>query len=155
MKKSKKNLSIVFLAIFLFSLFGLAGCKDAKTEEALAAAQKDLMRVKTELAKITSERNDLKLELTAAIEARDKLQAMVGETADIDDQLVVLTKERDTAIAKATEAQGMVEKLKSQLAEQIKKVTGLEGQNKKLQEMIDELKKKLGSDLKLPSIPEL
>ncbi len=58
-------------------------------------------------------------------------------------------------IAKATGAQSIVEKLKSQLSEQIQKITGLEGQNKKLQEMLEELKKKLGGEMEIPSIPKL
>ena len=149
-RKMKKKLTIIFLSILLCILFGLTGCKDTEKEGAIAeaaAAKKELARVKADLAKITSEQNNLKLELATVTEARDKLQAMVGQAANIKEQLAELTKQRDTAIAKATGAQGM--------AEQIQKITGLQGQNKKLQEMIDELKKNLGSKVEIPSIPKL
>jgi len=157
MTKIKKKFTIVFLVISLFFLLSLTGCKDTEKENAIAeaAAEKtDLTKVKADLAKITNERDTLSSELTAAMEARDKLQAMVGQAPNIKEQLAGLTEERDAAIAKATGARDMVEQLKSQLAEQIQKVIGLEGQNKKLQEMIDELKKNLGSEVKMPSIPK-
>ena len=158
MTKLKKNLALIFLSILLCSLFSLAGCKDTEKEEAVAeaaAAKTELTKIKANLANIMSEGENLKLKLAAVTEARDKLQAMVGQAKNIKEQLAGLTEERDAAIAKATGAQSIVEKLKSQLAEQIQKVTGLQGQNKKLQEMIDELKKNLGSEVKLPSIPGL
>jgi len=139
-------------------LFSLTGCKDTEKEEAVveaAAAKTELTKIKADLASIMSERDNLKLDLATVIEARDKLQVAVDQAKNIKEQLAVLTKGRDTAIAKATSAQTMVEKLKSQLAEQIQKITGLEGQNKKLQEMIDELKKNLGSEVEIPSIPKL
>jgi len=154
----KKKITIIFLAIFLFSMLNLVGCKDTKKKDAIAeaaAAKEELIKVKADLANIMSERDNLKLELTAVTEARDKLQAAVSQAANVKEQLAELTEERDTAVAKATEAQSIVETLKSQLAEQIQKITGLEGQNKKLQEMIDELKNKLGSELEIPSIPKL
>jgi chromosome segregation ATPase len=158
MARSKKKPTIIFLAIFLCSVLSLTGCKDTEKENAIAeaaAAKEELIKVKADLANIMSERDNLKLELTAVTEARDKLQAAVGQAANIKEQLAGLTEERDTAIAKAAEAQSIVENLKSQLAEQIQKVTGLEGQNKKLQEMIDELKKNLGGKVEIPSLPKL
>ena len=157
MTKLKKNLALMFLSILLCSLFSLAGCKDTGKEEAVAeaAAKAELTKIKANLASIMSERDDLKLKLTVVTDARDKLQAMVGQATNIKEQLAELTQERDTAIAKATGAQTMVEKLKSQLGEQIQKVLGLEGQNKKLQQLIDELKNKLGAEVQIPSIPNL
>ena len=158
MIRSKEKLTIIFLSILVCSLFGLAGCKDTEKEKAVAetaAAKTELTKVKADLASIISERDNLKLELATVIEARDKLQATTGQDTIIKEQLAELTQERDTAIAKATGAQTMVEKLKSQLAEQIEKITGLEGQNKKLQEMLEELKKKLGGEKEIPSIPKL
>ena len=158
MTKLKKNLALMFLSILLCSLFSLAGCKDTGKEEAVAeaaAAKAELTKIKANLASIMSERDDLKLKLTVVTDARDKLQAMVGQATNIKEQLAGLTQERDTAIAKATSAQTMVEKLKSQLGEQIQKVLGLEGQNKKLQQLIDELKNKLGAEVQIPSIPNL
>ncbi|MFC1739108.1 hypothetical protein ACFL1G_08680 [Planctomycetota bacterium] len=157
-KKMKQKFTIIFLTILLCSLFSLTGCKDTEKENAIAeaaAAKTELTKVKADLAKITSEQDNLKLELATVTEARDRLQAAVDQAKNIKEQLAGLTEERDTAIAKATEVQSIVEKLKSQLAEQIQKVLGLEGQNKKLQEMIDELKKNLGSEVEIPSIPGL
>ena len=158
MTRSKEKLTIIFLSILICSLFGLAGCKDTEREQAVAeaaAAKEELIKVKADLASIMSERDSLKLELATVTDARDKLQAAVDQAKNIKEQLAGLTEERDTAIAKATEAQSIVEKLKSQSAEQIQKVVGLESQNKKLQEMIDELKKNLGSEVEIPSIPKL
>jgi len=158
MTKLKKNLALMFLSILLCSLFSLAGCKDTGKEGAVAeaaAAKTELTKIKANLASIMSEGENLKLKLAAVTEARDKLQAVVGQANNIKEQLAGLTEERDKAITKGTEAQGMVEKLKSQMAEQIQKVTGLEGQNKKLQGIIDELKKKLSGEVAVPSIPGL
>ena len=158
MTKSKKNLAVIFLSILLCSLFSLAGCKDTEKEEAVAeaaAAKTELTKIKANLASIMSERESLKLKLTTVTEARDKLQAMVGQVTNIKEQLAGLTEEHDAAIVKATEAQSLVAKLKGQLAEQVKKATGLEDQNKNLQKMIDELKKKLSSEVEVPSIPGL
>jgi chromosome segregation ATPase len=152
----KKKVTILLLGLLCLST-GLTGCKDTAKENALAeaaAAKTELTKVKADLAKITSERDNLKLEMATVTEARDKLQATVGQTANIKEQLVSLTEERDTAVAKATSEQTIAEKLKGQLAEQIQKIAGLEGQNKQLQAMIDELKKKLGDGIEIPSVPK-
>lgn len=157
-RKMKQKLTIVFLSILLCSLPGLSGCKDSGQEEAVAeaaAAKTELSKIKTELAGIIGERDNLKLELATVIEARDKLQAMVEAAKNINEQVAGLAKERDGAIAELTEVQGTVEELKSQLAEQMQKVVGLEGQNMKLREMIDELKKNLGSEIEIPPMPRL
>ena len=153
----KKKVAILLLGLLCFSI-SLAGCKDTEKEKAIAeaaAAKAELIKFKGDLAKIMSERDSLKSELTAVAEARNKLQAMVEQAGNIKEQLAGVSEERDAAIAMAAEAQSIVEKLKSQLAEQVKKITGLEEQNKKLQEMIEELKKNLGSEVKMPSIPKL
>ena len=158
MTKPKKKLTIIFLSILLCSLFGLTGCKDTEKEKAVieaAAAKAKLAKVKADLARIMSERDNLKLQLATVTEARDKPQAAVDQAINVKEQLAELTKERDTAIAKAIDAQTMVERLKSQLQEQMQKVVAIEGQNKKLQEMIDELKKKFGGKMEIPSIPKL
>ena len=158
MAEIKKKLTIIFLAIFMCSLFSLTGCKDPEKEQAVAeaaAAKIELSKVKNALSDIVSERDNLKLKLTTAIEARDKLQDAIEKAKDIKEKLTVLTKERDTAIAKLADTQGIVEKLKSRVAEQVQKVAGLEGQNKKLQGIIAELKENLGGEVEMPSIPKL
>lgn len=158
MARSKKKPTVMSVVIFLCSMLALTGCKDTERKEAVAeaaAAKAELTKIKANLASIISERDNLKSELATVVGARDKLQAAVDQAASMKEQLSKLTGERDTAIAKATEAQGIVEELKSQLAEQMQKITGLEGQNKKLQETIDELKKNLGGEVEIPSIPKL
>ena len=152
----KKKVAILIFGLLCLST-GLTGCKDTEKENAIAeaaAAKTELTKVKADLTKITSERDNLKLELATVIEARDKLQATVGQTTNIKEQLAGLTEERDTAVAKATSAQTIADKLKGQLAEQIQKIAGLEGQNKQLQAMVDELKKKLGGGIEIPAAPK-
>lgn len=158
MSKTKIKLTIILLAILLCTSLTLTGCKDTEKEKAPAnveAAKAELAKVKTDFAQITSERNNLKLELDAVIEARDKLQAAADQTMNIKAQLDQIIRERDSATAKLTDAQAMVQNLNSQLNEQILKANGLEAQNKKLMEMIDELKKKLGTGPEIPSIPKI
>lgn len=158
MTKPKEKFIIIFLAILLGSSLSLTGCKDTEKEKAVieaATAKAELAKVKADLAKIMSERDNLKLQLATVTEARDKPQAAVDQAINVKEQLAELTKERDTAIAKAIDAQTMVERLKSQLQEQMQKVVAIEGQNKKLQEIIDELKKKFGGEMEIPSIPKL
>jgi len=153
---AKVKLIIMLLAVLCYSLT-LTGCKDAEKEKAVAEAtdaKAELAKVQDDLTAITNERDSLKSELAAAIQARDKLQAAADQATTIQEQLSELTKERDTAIAKSTDAQSVIEKLKSALQEQIQKVTGLEGQNKKLQDMIEQLKKQLGSEVKIPELPK-
>ena len=63
--------------------------------------------------------------------------------------------ERDSNMAKLTTAQATIIAMKSQVEEQVQKFAQLEGQNKELMLVIDELKSKLGTDVKLPVIPKL
>ena len=86
------------------------------------------------------------------MQARDELQAMASQAVTLKEQISELTREQGMAIAKAIDAQAIIEKLKVQLKEQIAKALGLEEQNKKLQQIIDELKSKLGDEVKIPSI---
>lgn len=156
MERSKGKLTIILLSILMCGLLGLAGCKDAEKESAIAeaaAAKTELAKVKADLAGVIGERDGLKLELATVIEARDKLQVAVDQAKTIQEQLAGLTKERDAATAKATEAQGIIKRLQSQLDEQIRKVVGLESENTQLQEMIAELKKNFGNMVENPSIP--
>ena len=159
----------------LFCLLGLTGCKDPEKEKALAdaeAAKATLAGVRTELEGIKATLNttqkerdglkadvsglsssleNLKTQLAAVTQVRDKLQGAAEQVTTLKDQLTGLTRDRDSALAKAADTQGMVEKLKGQLEEQIQKVTGLQGQNTKLQQTIDELKKLVGAT-KIPGV---
>jgi len=72
MIRAKDKFTIIFLSILLCSVLGLAGCKDTEKEKTVAeatAAKEELIEVKADLAKIVSERDNLKLELTDVKEA--------------------------------------------------------------------------------------
>lgn len=168
MAGANKNITLLFLAILLGSLLSLSSCKDAekeppppdtavetentdktdKTEDAAALA------AKAEVAKITAKMDKLKVELKSAIQARDKLQTHLDQRLNTKDQLAGLTEERDTAIARAADTQALTSKMKTQLAEQVKKIISLENQNENLQKTIDELTKKLSRKIETGSIPE-
>jgi ABC-type transporter Mla subunit MlaD len=94
---------------------------------------------------------NLKSQLAAITQVRDKLQAAADQVMAMKAQLTQLTQDKDSAIAKAADALGLAEKLKSQLQEQIQKVSGLQEQNNKLQQAIDELKKLVGA-AKVPAV---
>ncbi len=113
--------------LVLFCLLVLPGCKDAEKAKALADAE----AARTTLAEVNTELEAVKAKLAAVTEAHDKLK----------DQLSQLTRDRDSTVAKGADAQGMVEKLKSQLQEQTQKAAALQEQNNRLQKLIDELKK--------------
>lgn len=162
----------------LFCLLALPGCRDAEKEKALAdaeAAQTALAEVRTELEGVkatldtTQKERDglkanvndlsaslenLKTELAAVTQVRDKLQVTAGQLTTLQDQLAQLAQDKDAALVKAADAQSLVEKLKSELQGQIQKVTGLQEENNKLQQTIDELKKLVGA-AKIPeaSVP--
>ena len=164
------------VALFaLFCLLALPGCKDPEKDKALAdakAAKTELAKVRTELEGVKAtldttqkERNSLKInesslsaslenlktQLAAVTQVSDKLQAAAEEVTTLKGQLTQLTQEKYTALAQAADAQLMVEKLKSGLQEQMQKVTGLQEQNTKLQQAIDELKKLVGG-AKIPEV---
>jgi len=124
--------TLVFLTALGCSLV-LAGCDRGEEEKALAAAARAaLAETQVALAQSEKEKNNLKSELAAVIQDRDKLQEQVRE----------LTEGRDEAVAKAKNAQTIIENLTNQLKAQMEKVGELQEQNKKLQVTID-LQKKL------------
>lgn len=124
--------TLVFLTALGCSLV-LAGCDRGEEEKALAAAARAaLAETQVALAQSEKEKNNLKSELAAVIQDRDKLQEQVRE----------LTEGRDEAVAKAKNAQTIIENLTNQLKAQMEKVGELQEQNKKLQATID-LQKKL------------
>jgi formylglycine-generating enzyme required for sulfatase activity len=149
----------------LFCLLVLTGCKDAEKEQAVADAEAartalaegktQLDGVKTKLEATRKERDGLKTNvsdlsaslenvkamLAAVTQAHDQLQAAAEQVTTLKDQLTQLARDRDSTLAKAADAQGMAEKLKSQLQEQIQKVAALQEQNNSLQQLIDDLKK--------------
>ena len=161
MMNSKKKLGVLSLAILMLGLNTLIGCKDSGKGQAAPEAA-ELARVKSILEETQKERDSLKAKVTEISEslkaAQSKIDTLVTgseQVVNIEDKLAKLTEEKDAAIAKAKDAQNLTENLKSRLQEQIQKVAGLEGENKKLQDMIDELKKRLDSNLEIPSIPKI
>jgi len=107
----------------------------------LEATRKERDSLKTNVSDLSAQLEDVKAKLAAVTQARDKLQAAAEQVTTLKDQLTQLTRDRDSTVAKAAEAQGAVEKLKSQLQEQMQKVAALQGQNDSLQQLIDEVKK--------------
>jgi len=131
MKKGK--LTIMFLVVLGCSLI-LAGCDGGEKEkdEAIAEAAEaraNLAKAQVALAKTEKEKDNLKSELAAVTQAQEELQYQVTE----------LTVERDAAIAKAKDAQAIVEGLREQLREKTEEIRELEEWNKELQATIQEL----------------
>jgi formylglycine-generating enzyme required for sulfatase activity len=149
----------------LFCLLVLAGCKDTEKEQAVAeaeAARTTLAEVKTQLegvkaklqatqkerdglkakvSDLSASLENVKTKLAAVTQAHDKLQAAAEQVTTLKDQLAQLTRDRDSSLAKLADARGMVEKLKSQVQEQMQKAAALQGQNNRPQQSIDEPKK--------------
>jgi chromosome segregation ATPase len=105
----------------------------------------------TTLAEARTQLESVKGELATVTQARDQLQTAAKQVETLRDQVTQLAKDKDAALAKAADALNAVDKLKSQIEEQVQRITGLQEQNKKLQQLVDDLKKKLG-DVKLPGI---
>lgn len=157
--------------VVLALVFGLVGCKDAEKERALAEVEalkvqlaettKKLDEFKVELEKERLEKKtlnsqvgtlsgtieSLKTQVTSITEARDKFQALAGQAGSLKEQLAQLTSEKDSAVAKVADLQGLMGGLRGQLDDQTEKAEGLEEENSKLQKLLDELKK-----FKLPEL---
>jgi chromosome segregation ATPase len=151
-----------------------AEAKLQETKTQLQAAQGERDGLKTQVGDLSKTLQGLQSQLAAAGQLKDQVTALtkerdaaVGQLKDqvssitkerdaavgqLKDQVNAIAKERDTAMAKVTDAQTTIDKLKSQVQEQIQKFLAIEEQNKKLQAMIDDLQKKL-NDLKVPQIP--
>ena len=160
MNKAKKVFVLLLIAAVVS--LGLTGCKDTEREEAVAEAKLELTRFKGILEKTEIERDELKAKVAEVSELLKASQTKIDGLLQSRDQaigqkdkLAELTKDRDTAITKVADAQTLIEKLKGQLQEQILKVAGLEGQSQKLQDIIEQLKKQLGSGVKIPELPKL
>ena len=159
----EKKVTILLLGLLCVSI-SLTGCKDTGSTGSSDAsgAKAELNKVKGILEKTEIERDELKTKVAEISEslkaAQTKIDGLLqssNQAIDIKDKLAELAEDRDTAIAKAADSQTLIEKLKGQLQEQILKVTGLNEQNQKLQDTIEQLKKQLGSDVKIPELPKL
>ena len=156
----KKKVTVLFLGLLCFSI-SLTGCKDTGSSDA-TEAKAELTKVKGILEQTQKERDELKAKVAEISESLKAAQTKIdgflqssNQEIDTKEQLTKLIEERDTAITKASDAQTLIEKLKGQLQEQLLKVTGLNEQNQKLQDTIEQLKKQLGSDVKMPELPKL
>ena len=170
-----KKTFILLLIATVISLC-LTGCKDAEKENAIAevaAAKTKLAKVKADLAKVISERDtavaDAKSaqtmieqfksqlsEQTQKIEGQNnKIQEMVGQAKDLKERLVGITQERASLIVEATKAKALIEIFKSQLKDKTQEITVLEGKNKNLQEVIEEMTEKLSGETETPSLRKL
>lgn len=169
---------IAWLGLLGFTV-ALIGCNDAESQQARAraeAAEAKLQKAAAQQQAVEAERDELKTEvgglsqsvqdltskLSVAANLKDQvssLSALMTERdssiAKLKEQTQSLTKARDTAIAKLATAQATIDGLTSQVEEQVQKFSQLDEQNKKLQAMIDDLKKNLGGEIKLPGIPNL
>jgi ribosomal protein L11 methylase PrmA len=179
-KMTKLGFTLTFLTVVVCSLV-LGGCDRATEQEAraeAAAARAAMAKAQVAFAKSEKENNKLKSELAAVIQERDDLQeqakeltkerdeavakakapqtttisekennkikselaAVIQERDDLQEQVKELTKERDEVVAKAKAAQTTtIEDLMNQLTAQLERVSELEVQNKELQDAIDQL----------------
>lgn len=165
MYKHGEKFIFISLALLLYTLLGLNGCKDTEKENAIkeaAQAKAELASVQSILEKTKMQREKLEAKVSEVTEslnaAKAKVQTLIQsgtQAVNFKEKLNELTTQKDNALAKAADLQTMVQTLQTQLQQQLQKVTGLEGQNKKLLQIIDELKNKLGADVQIPSIPNL
>jgi len=149
MKGRKVVLNFLLL---LVSLLTLAGCRDSADErdKAVAEAEKakgELVKVKAILEETQSERDELKEGIAEVLEelesTRSELAAAIQAQPDLQKQANELGEQGDAAIAKATETQAIVEKLRNQLREKEREIRELEEWNKELRLTIQELQSQL------------
>ena len=120
------------LLIILVLMVSLAGCKDDGKRKALAEAAQaraEVVKLKAEIVQLKSEVSYLNEKLAAANQARDNLQ----KTLDL------LLEDKDATMTDAEDAQQENDKLKTLLAEQIKKTGELEKQVETLKTVLREL----------------
>ena len=174
--KKRVCIGIVFCIGLMLCIVSLVGCDDTEKQQAMAradAADAELQEAQTQLQTTQSERDELKTtvgdlskslqdfksQLNTVTQLKDQVSAINTEReaaiSQLKDQVSTINTEREAAIAKVADAQATIEKMTSQLQEQVQKVLALEELNKKLQVMIDELKKNLVDEIKLPQIPGL
>jgi chromosome segregation ATPase len=171
--KNRGLIGVGFGICLVFCMVVLAGCKDKEAIARADTAEAALKEAKAQLQTTTNERDglrtsaatltksvdDLKSQLTSMTGLKDQVSTLTKERdaamKQLSDQVSAITRERDAAVARVAEAQASIEKLTAQLQEQVQKFLSIEEQNKKLQATIDEMKTKLGDEIKLPQIPNL
>jgi len=125
----------VLLCTGILVLF-LTGCKDDEKKKALAEAT----QAKTDLIKAKAENVRLKGE---AAYLRDKLQTIEKSRADLESQINQLLEDQNAAATGEQTVEAERDKLKTMLAEQMKKSAELEKQVEQLKAVIREIQTKL------------
>ena len=91
----------------------------------MEATQKERDGLKAKVNDLSASLEHVKAKLAASPRPRTSSQAAAEQATTLKDQLTQVTQDRDSALAKLADARAMVEKLKSQVQEQIPKVAAL------------------------------
>ena len=135
--------------LLLVCLLTLTGCDGSKRErnKAIAEAKKakaELAKVKAILEQTQSERDELREYIDRISEERGNTQSKLAAVMQAQEKLQYqITEERDAAIAKAKDAQAMVERLREQLKEKVGEIRELEQWNEELQAAIQHLQNQI------------
>jgi len=139
MTKRKPTFESLLLLVCLLTLTGCDGSKRERNK-AIAEAKKakaELAKVKAILEQTQSERDELREYIDKISEERESGLASVMQTQE--KLQYQITEERDAAIAKAKDAQAIVERLREQLKEKVVEIRELEQWNEELQAAIQNL----------------
>ena len=131
-----KNRLVIRLLIILVLAISLAGCKDDGKRKALAEAAQaraEVVKLKAETVQLKSEVSYLNEKLAAANQAKDNLQIQLGQ----------LIEDSNSTTTDAENVQQENDKLKTHLAEQIKKTGELEKQVETLKAVINVLQTRI------------
>ncbi len=136
-KITAKNRLVIRLLIILVLTIALAGCKDDGKRKALAEevaqARAEAVKLKAETVQLKSEVSYLNEKLAAANQAKDNIQI----------QLDLLIEDSNATTTDAEDVQQENDKLKTLLAEQIKKTGELEKRVETLKAVINALQARI------------
>ena len=124
------NLLIILILIILILMMAVAGCKDDGKRKVLAEAAQaraEIVKLKAETVQLKSEVSYLNEKLVAANQAKDNLQIHLG----------LVIEDSNATTTDAEDVQQENNKLKTLLAEQIKKTGELEKQVETLKAVIN------------------
>ncbi len=130
------NLLMILILILMILMMAVAGCKDDGKQKALAEAAQaraEIVKLKAETVQLKSEISYLNEKLVAANMEKDKIQI----------QLAHLIEDSNATTADVEDVQQENTRLKTQLAEQIKKTGELEKQVETLKSVINLLQTRL------------
>ncbi|MHC4950755.1 MAG: hypothetical protein ACYTEU_07195 [Planctomycetota bacterium] len=140
-----KSLSTVVLFIILAGLLAFNGCvkPDEETIAKVDELKAELARVRQLLDEAGSQRDALTLKLETLSKSMAEIQAHIqmpvqGSTdiTAVKAQLSEVTAQRDAAMAETKQTRAMIEQLRNQLQQQIKKTAELQTQIENLQESL-------------------